>query len=321
MIAVAAIFVVALSTILGAYWIFVVRPEEQAAGVVRKRLKKSGVAARELTSQLLREEQNLSAVGPLDRILRRLTGVAGPLELMIEQSGVRLTVGTLLLAAGCAALVAFLLAMYVTRMSVVGFIAAAGAGAVPFAFVNWKRAQRMLKFEEQFPEALDLLARSLRSGHALTSGIQMVAEEMPDPVGPEFQLLYDRQNFGMPFPDALRDLGARIPVIDAKFFVTALLTQRESGGNLSEILDNLSSVIRERFRVKRQVRVLSAHGRITGWVLAGLPPALAAAMMMMNPGHLGALVEEPLGRQMIVGAIGLQVLGTLIIRKLVRIEY
>ena len=146
-------------------------------------------------------------------------------------------------------------------------------------------------------------------------------DEVPDPVRTEFRLLHDRQNFGMPFPDALRDFGERIPVLDAKFFTTAVLIQREAGGNLSEVLGNLSSVIRERFRVKRQVRVLSAHGRITGWVLSGLPPALAGAFMFTSPNHLSTLVNDTLGQQMIAIALLLQVAGTLIIRKLVNIEY
>jgi len=206
-------------------------------------------------------------------------------------------------------------------MVVVGLVLAPIAFLAPFLFLKFKRERRIAMFEEQFPEALDLLARSLRAGHALTTGIALVAEEMPDPVGPEFRLLYDRQNFGMPFPDALREFGERIPVLDAKFFTTAVLIQRESGGNLSEVLGNLSTVIRERFRVKRQVRVLSAHGRITGWVLSGLPPALAGAFMVTSPNHMSTLVNEPLGRQMIVFALLLQVIGTLIIRKLVNIEY
>ena len=149
----------------------------------------------------------------------------------------------------------------------------------------------------------------------------MAAEEIPKPVGEEFQVLYDRQNFGMPLPEAMRAFAARIPLIDARFFVTAVLTQRETGGNLGEVLDNLASVIRDRFRVKRQVRVLTAHGRITGWILAGMPPALAAAMLVMSPDHMHMLVNDPLGVQMIVGALVLQVVGTLIIRKLVDIPY
>ena len=149
----------------------------------------------------------------------------------------------------------------------------------------------------------------------------MVAEEIPKPVGEEFKLLYDRQNFGMPFPDAMKAFAARIPILDARFFVTAVLTQRETGGNLGEVLDNLANVIRERFKVKRQVRVLTAHGRITGWVLAGLPPGLAVAMFAMAPGHLQLLTRDPLGVQMIVVGLTLQVIGTLIIRKLVDIRY
>ena len=144
---------------------------------------------------------------------------------------------------------------------------------------------------------------------------------MPDPVGTEFRLAYDRQNFGMPMPDALKALGERVPLLDARFFVTAVLTQRESGGNLSEVLDNLASVIRERFKVKRQVRVVTAHARITGWVLAMLPPALGIILTLLSPGHMSLLWTHPTGIKMVVVALILQVTGTLIIRKLVDVEY
>src|SRR6476661_7131337 len=168
------------------------------------------------------------------------------------------------------------------------------------------KSRRLKKSEEQLPEAIDLIGRALRAGHAFTTGLAMAAEEIPKPVGEEFKRLYDRQNFGMQLPDAMKAFAARIPLIDARFFVTAVLTQRETGGNLGEVLDNLASVIRERFKVKRQVRVLTAHGRITGWVLAGLPPALAAAMFVIAPGHLKILTGDPLGVQMIIGALVLQ---------------
>ncbi len=189
------------------------------------------------------------------------------------------------------------------------------ASFVPFIYVKQKKARRLRKFEEQFPEAIDLIGRALRAGHAFTTGLAMAAEEIPKPVGEEFKLLYDRQNFGMPLPDAMKAFAARIPLIDARFFVTAVLTQRETGGNLGEVLDNLASVIRDRFRVKRQVRVLTAHGRITGWILSGLPPALAAAMMVVAPQNMRMMITDPLGVQMIVGALVLQVIGTLIIRQ------
>jgi tight adherence protein B len=179
----------------------------------------------------------------------------------------------------------------------------------------------MRKFEEQFPEAIDLIARALRAGHAFTTGLALVAEEAPQPVAGEFRLLYDQQNFGMPLSEALRNLADRLPLLDARFFATAVLTQRESGGNLAEILGNLANVIRERFKVKRQIRVISAHGRITGWVLSALPPSLAAAMMVIIPGHITTLIEDPMGPPMIIAALVLQTIGMLAIKKLVNIEY
>ena len=160
------------------------------------------------------------------------------------------------------------------------------------------------KFEEQFPEAIELIARALRAGHAFTTGLALVAEELPDPVGGEFRLVYDRQNFGMPVADALHLFAERVPLLDARFFVTAVLTQRESGGNLAEILDNLGVVIRQRFRVRRQIRVVTAHARLTGWVLVAMPLATALAMLVVAPDHILTLVTDPLGIQMLVAAVG-----------------
>ena len=194
------------------------------------------------------------------------------------------------------------------------------AAFVPYQFVKMARNRRMIKFEEQFPEAIDLLARALRAGHALTTGLSMVGEEMADPVGPEFRLLFDQQNFGMPLPQALKAFADRIPILDARFFVTAVLTQRDAGGNLSEVLDNLSSIIRDRFRVKRQVRVISAHGRITGWILSALPVGLALFFAFTSPETYRKFYTDPLGIKMIVFALGLQVVGVFVIRKIVQIE-
>ena len=314
-------FIVFAGTLCGmlvVYWALVLRPEQATAETLRRRLHTPG-APTSSGPRLLKKD--LGTKTAIDDVLARATGFWRPLTEMVEQSGLRMTAGGLLLLCAMFAVIAFLIGALVIRMNLVGLVAAVCAAPLPVFFVRWKRTQRLLKFEEQFPEALDLLARSLRAGHALTTGISLVAEEMPDPIGPEFKLLYDRQNYGMPFPDALRDFGERIPVLDAKFFVTAVLIQRESGGNLSEVLTNLSGVIRERFRVKRQVRVLSAHGRITGWILSGLPPALGFMFLISSEEHMQTLFEDPLGRQMIAVAIVLQILGTLIIRKLVRIEY
>ncbi len=145
----------------------------------------------------------------------------------------------------------------------------------------------MRLFEDQFPQAIDLIASSLRAGHAFTTGVSMVADEVPDPTGAEFRLLYDQQNYGMPLPDALKAFARRVPLLDARFFITAVLTQREAGGNLAEVLDNLSTLIRERSRVKRQVRVASAHGRITGWVLSlHAAGACRGHVLMVAPDHM-----------------------------------
>ena len=242
-------------------------------------------------------------------------------QLLLDRAGLTTTVGVLV--AGCLALAAgaFGLVLYLTRSPLIAAPFVFVGGFIPVFVVRVLAGRRMSKFEEQFPEAIDLLARALRAGHAFTTGLSLVAEEMPPPVGVEFKLAYDRQNFGMPLPDALRDFGRRVPLIDARFFVTAVLTQREVGGNLSEVLENLSQVVRERFRVKRQVRVITAHSRMTGYVLSLMPPLLATVMTVLSPKSMSVLWTDPVGIKMVVGAVLLQILGTLIIRKLVNIEY
>jgi tight adherence protein B len=270
---------------------------------------------------LLKDTQRLSEMPLFDRVLSQATRISAPSQRLLNSAGVKMTVGTLLLLSAVCGLLAYLIASYLLRAPLVGIPLGLVAAYMPFGYVRFRRSRRLVKFEEQFPEAIDLLARALRAGHALTTGIEMVGLELPDPVGAEFRLMFDRQNFGMPVPDTLRQFAERVPIIDARFFATAVLTQREAGGNLSEVLDNLASVIRERFKVKRQVRVVTAHGRMTGWVLSGLPPALAVALFVINPNQMMILVRDPLGVQLIIVAIVLQVIGTLVIRKLVNIEY
>lgn len=323
MIIVIGTFVTILGLVLGAYWFFVLREDQTDDAALRKRLKpdvgvKSGTARQ---SNLLKPVERLSQMSQLNNVLGTVSGLSGPLQRSITQAGLTLTVGTLLLSAGCLALAGYFIVRILTFNSLLGLAAGFLLSFVPFLYVKYKKSQRLKKFEEQFPEAIDLISRALRAGHAFTTALAMAAEEIPAPVGEEFKLLYDRQNFGMSLPDAMRAFAARIPLIDARFFVTAVLTQRETGGNLGEVLDNLASVIRERFKVKRQVRVLTAHGRITGWILAALPPTLAAAIFVMAPGHLTLLTSDKLGVQMIVGALTLQVIGTIIIQRLVNIRY
>lgn len=315
-----AAFVIVAGLITGAYWLLVLMPETQEQDAVRKRLG-SRKAAKIVESRLLRDRVKLSQVAVVDQLLASISGVTEPLQLLLHQAGLNTTVSVLILMCGCAGLGAALIARILIHVTWIAVVIGVIAFPVPIFVVRWKRSRRLLKFEEQFPEAIDLIARALRAGHALTTGLSMAAQEIPQPVGGEFRTLYEQQNFGMPLPEALRDFARRIPVLDAQFFATAVLTQRETGGNLSEVLDNLGSVIRERFRVRRQVRVISAHGRLTGFILTALPPALAGAFMIINPNHVQMLIDDPIGIRMITVAIVMQVIGGFIISRIVKVEY
>jgi tight adherence protein B len=316
------VFAVVFGVVVGAFWLFVQRPEQRTTAALRRRIKGKAEDVDEDAGDALVERQPKH-----DR--RRLEGIAATagggvlryLAVQIERANMDMPPERLLviaLAVGVAG--AFLLA-WVSPLWVVTVPLGFAAAWLPIAFVRFRAERRVRKFEEQFPEAIELIARALRAGHAMTTGLALVAEELPDPVGGEFRLVYDRQNFGMSMPDALRLFAQRVPLLDARFFVTAVLTQRESGGNLAEILDNLGDVIRQRFKVKRQIRVVTAHARLTGWVLTMIPVVIALAMVVVAPDHILMLVNDPLGIQMAVAALGLWVIGYLAIRKITDVEY
>lgn len=314
-------FVVFLAGILAAYWFFILRPEQQSLGIVRRRMSPTQAVKASLQRELIKQEQAFSSVGAFDAVLRRGERHTKPLNLLIQQTGVKTSVGIVVAGSGLLALIAFVLVMKFTGWILLAAPLAVFVATIPVSVLKYLRTRRMNKFEEQFPEALDLISRALRAGHAFTTGLEMVGKEMPAPVGEEFRLLYDQQNYGKSMPDALKTFAERVPVLDARFFVTAVLIQRESGGNLAEVLDNLAGVMRDRFKVKRQMRVASAHGRITGWVLVCLPPTLGLFFMATNPEHRELMFGEKLGIQMMVGAAILQGIGTLIIRKIINIPY
>jgi tight adherence protein B len=270
---------------------------------------------------IVKAHDRLSALGPLESILSRSRNTLEPLRLMLDRSGLQFTLGTVVLACVFLALVALLVVTRLVGSALLGLGAAAVTSILPLLYVRRRANQRLATFEAQFPDAVDFMARALRAGHALITALQMVGEEIPDPVGAEFRLLFEQQNFGMSLTDALKLFGARMPLLDARFFVTAVLTQRETGGNLSEVLDNLASVIRERFKVKRQVRVVSAHGRITGWVLGFLPLAVAAVLIILAPKHMRLLIDDPLGVKLLGGGVVLQIVGWFAINRIVNVEY
>ena len=318
---IALTFLLILGTVLGAYYAFVLRPERGERSKLLVRLATPKATSQPEPGDLERQASKLSHVRMVQAVLSRAKGLSGPVERLITQSGLQITVGVLVMASVLLGCLGYLVVKAVTHFTLLALASAPLFASLPFMFARWKRSQRFGMFEEQFPEAIELMARALRAGHAFPTGIRMVADEIPSPVGAEFKLLHDRQNFGMPLSEALKGMAERVPILDARFFTTAVLTQRETGGNLSEILDNLAAVIRDRFKVKRQVRAVTAHGRITGWILAGLPPVLALVLSMVSPEHMKPMITDPLGTRMIAIGATMQVIGALIIRKLVNIRY
>jgi tight adherence protein B len=200
-------------------------------------------------------------------------------------------------------------------------IALAVLGAlIPYLIVRRKRLARLARFEDQFPEALDFLARSMRAGHAFTISLEMLGDELADPLGQEFRTLFNEQNLGAPMDVALRNFTERVPLLDARFFTSTVLLQKQTGGNLSEILSRLAWVIRERFRLKGQVRAASAHGRLTATVLTLMPICTMLALLVVAPGYLQGMAKDSDGKWMIGGAIAAQVLGNYFIKKIINIK-
>ena len=264
----------------------------------------------------------VSNAGVMPGFDRMMAGTArgSALSRWIDQSGMKASISGVLLVALVLAGVMALVAVMVTHATMSMPVGAAIGFSLPFMVLRFKRTRRLRVFEEAFPEALDLISRALKAGHAFATGLKMVADEMAEPVGPEFRKTFDEQNFGLPLKDALENLTFRVPLLDMRFFATAVLIQRETGGNLSEILENLAHVVRERFKILRQVRVYTAHGRLTGYVLLALPAVLAVALSFINPEHMNMLFRERMGQMMLMVAIGMQFIGFIWIKQVVKIE-
>jgi tight adherence protein B len=314
------VFVFVTSTVLALYLV----ARGLAAWMSNRRVEQR---LREVSGPVEESESTTTVVrrateGPLPMVERLVAGTEAGSRLvrLIEQSGVATTPGAVAGMSITAGVLAVLLGLILLG-SVPAALAAALAGvAVPFFWLSHKRSKRIKRFEEQFPEALDLLSRAIRAGHAFQSAMGMVADELPEPVGIEFKKAFDQQNFGLPLRDALAQLSERVPSLDVRFFVTSVTIQRETGGNLSEILDNLARVVRERFKIRRQVRVHTAHGRFTGYVLLALPAALALALTWLSPEQMKLLFNERMGQAMLVGAMVMQAVGFVWIRQVIKIE-
>lgn len=240
---------------------------------------------------------------------------------LLVQSGLKWTMEGYVVRTGVAAAVTgllFLLMFGSLWMAGTGFVL---AGIAPFTYVRWRKRKRILQLEQQLPEAIDLIARAVRAGHPLSAGLGMAAEEAPEPLASEFRITFDEQKFGLPFEEALLGLGDRVEVVDVKILITAILVQREVGGNLSEILETIAETMRARFNLKRQVRVYTAQGRMSGMTLAALPILVGLGITLINPDYMSLLFHETLGRALLATAAVLQIIGFLWIRKIVDIRY
>lgn len=290
--------------------------------MVTTRLGKLGLGDHEeektKTEELLKPVSN-GRFARLEDLLVRLRLYA-PIHALIEQSDSTTTPGNVVLTSFGMAVAALVVAVLFIHVAVIEAAASIVAALIPILVLRFKRARRLKAFNEALPDAIDLMARALRAGHAVASAVEVVAEQGGEPVASEFAMVYQQQNFGLPFRDALINLAQRNQSKDLQFVVTAMLVQKETGGNLAEILDRTTHVIRERLRIHGEIRIKSAQGRLTGWILTLLPIVMGFLINMVNSGFEKPLLEEPIGRTMLYTGAGMLTIGAIIIRKIVDIE-
>jgi tight adherence protein B len=241
-------------------------------------------------------------------------------EFILQQAGLSWTLQTLLLLSVGMAVALGSMALIVTGSVPVGMVLTVAGAMLPNLYVRHRRTKRLNAFEEMLPDAIDLVGRALRAGHPLSSGFKMAADDGPDPVAAEFRRVFEEQRFGLPLQDSLLGMADRVDLVDVRILVTAILIQREVGGNLAEILDNLSAVVRARFTIRRQIRVYTAQGRMTGYLLSALPIILFLLLYTINRGYMTILFTDPIGKILVAGALSMQFIGFLWIRKIIKIE-
>ena len=312
------IFVATLFLIEGGYavWRTLTDPGKKR---VRRRLMALSQPGMESDEGGLERRILLSEVPWLNRILLKLDW-SRRITFLLEQAGIPQPMGFFLLLSLVLAGTGFIAGSWLTSSHLVAVLLAALLGVSPFFYILSKRKRRRAKFERQLPEALDLMARALKAGHAFTGGLKMVADEMDDPMGTEFDKTLGEINFGMEVSEALKNFSLRVDCPDLRFFVISIIIQRETGGNLAEILENISYLIRERFKLHGRIRVLSAEGKFSAIVLIALPFLVASILGFMNPDYLGVLIADPIGNFMVGFAAVMMALGILVMKKMVAIK-
>ena len=267
----------------------------------------------------VRKNELLSAIPWINRWLLKLE-IAPRLRTLLYQANLKWTAGGLLLMSAVFFVVPACLVYLRTGTVALAMLVGLFTVGFPFYFARFKRSQRFNKFEQELPEALDLMVSALRAGHSLVSALGLIAHESPDPIGMEFRTCYEEQNYGLDLRTAMGNLITRVPLQDLRIVVTAILIQKDSGGNLAEVLDKTAYVIRERYRLKREVRTRTAQGRMTGWILTILPIALGFVLYMVNPEGMSLLWHRAIGIKLLYAAATLMVIGSLIIRKIVNMD-
>jgi len=313
------IFIAVVLLIEGTYMSWNAAKGPEAERVARRlRMMSAGAHTDQQTASLIK--QRLLADSPaLQKLLLQLPRVQ-LLDRLLEQSGMDWSVADLLGLSGLGLVLGAAMGAWLGLPGPLLLAVAALGLALPLLLVLRAKAKRLVRLGAQLPDALDLISRALRAGHAFPTAMKMVGDEMNDPVAAEFRTTFDEVNFGISMSDALMNLAARVPSTDLRYFVIAVMIQRETGGNLAELLDNISKIIRERIKLLGQIRVLSAEGKMSAWVLGLLPFAAALMIQLTNPGFLAVLYTDPVGKKMIAGALTMMVLGVLAMRKIIRIR-
>lgn len=312
------IFVIALLSLELVFFSYrMIRYPDRAA--VRRRLRMSLETFDEKEAANLYKKNLLSDIPFLNRIMPLFPGVESA-RLALEQANVQFTLGFLILLSLTLALVGFLLGMLWNQGVLISLMIAVAFAFLPKIYVGYKKRKRMGKFEQQLPDALGLIARALRSGHAFTSGMKLAADEFPDPLGPEFNETLDEINFGVNVAEALKNMANRIECTDLKFFVVSVILQRETGGNLAEIIEGLAHLIRERFKFRGKIRILTAEARMSATVLYLMPFFLAAYLFFFQNQFIRPLYTDPIGKVLIAITAVLMVVGYFIIKQIIKIE-
>ena len=314
------IFMVSFGLFVSAAYFFVQVP--LAKQKLRVRLAAVQTTTQEsdaaLDMELLRRE--LLSDNPLVNRVLAAAPMMPRLQLFLQQAAIEMQVAVFLLIAISLLLASWIGAIILDATFLAGILVSILAASTPFMVVAFKRHRRFRRFEELFPDSIDLLARAVRAGHAFTTAFSLIGEEMPEPLAHEFRMTYRQQNLGLPLRDALLNLTLRIPLPDVRIFVSALQIQRESGGNLGEILDNLATVIRERFSIYREVEIVTAEGRYTMYVLTAMPFVAGIVMYLVNPTYMKPLFVDPFGHLLIETGLIMMGFGYAIIRKMVKIK-